>query len=57
MKYLAVAAVACAAAACSAPSVTKPALVPGWPDVGTPPATVAARDARLYRDDKHEPAP
>ena len=33
---------ACIAAACSVPAAVKtPAFVPGWPDVGTPPATMA----------------
>jgi hypothetical protein len=50
---LAILAAGCIAAACSAPTVLKrPTLVPGWPDTGTPPATVAAREARFYRDDK-----
>ena len=46
-------AVSCTIAACSAPTaVTRPARVPGWPDAGTPAATVAAREIRFYRDDK-----
>ena len=46
-------AVTCTIAACSAPmAVKRPAFVPGWPDAGTPAATVAAREVRFYRDDK-----
>jgi hypothetical protein len=71
MRYIAATllAASCALAGCSTPpgAVTKPAFFPGWPDAGTPPATMAAREVRLYRDEqgvmwddtgkRHEPAP
>jgi hypothetical protein len=56
MRYIAPAvfAASCALAACSTSPAAGPksGLVPGWPDTGTPPATIAARDVRFYRDEQ-----